>query len=86
MAFGGDPMSVNRRHLIALATVALPGAVISRADAARAPGSASISARGLDASHFGLRPGSPDDQSSKAQAAIDAAAHRQAPLVFQPGI
>ena len=79
-------MSVNRRNLLALAAVALPGAALTRAQGAPAPLSASFSALGLDATHFGLRPGSPDDQSGNAQAAIDEAARRQAPLVFPPGI
>ncbi len=79
-------MSVNRRNILALAAAALPGAALTRAQAAPAPLSASFAALGLDATHFGLRPGSPDDQSGKAQAAIDAAARRQAPLVFPPGI
>ncbi|MFC7399650.1 TIGR03808 family TAT-translocated repetitive protein [Chelatococcus sp. GCM10030263] len=40
---------------------------------------------GLDATAFGLNPGSPDDQSAALGRAIVAAARRQAPLVLPPG-
>jgi len=51
-------MSVDRRRFLVLtAATALSGAVASLAQAAP------VSALGLDAAQFGLRPGSPDDQS-----------------------
>jgi len=40
---------------------------------------------GLDAAQFGLRPGSPDDQSRQLQAALAEAARREAPLIIAPG-
>jgi uncharacterized secreted repeat protein (TIGR03808 family) len=40
---------------------------------------------GLDAAQFGLRPGSPDDQSRLLQNALIEAAKRDAPLVIAPG-
>lgn len=40
---------------------------------------------GLEATQFGLRPGSPDDQSSLLRKALAEAAARQAPLVIPPG-
>jgi uncharacterized secreted repeat protein (TIGR03808 family) len=47
---------------------------------------APVSAYGLDAAHFGVRPGAPDDQSRALQRAIDAAAHQHAPLALAPGV
>ena len=81
-------MDIDRRHLLRLGAVAA-GAIAAGASAlpARAAASASpIGALGLDAAHFGLRPGSPDDQSRALQAAIDAAARARAPLAIAPGI
>ncbi|HEY5793877.1 MAG TPA: TIGR03808 family TAT-translocated repetitive protein [Bosea sp. (in: a-proteobacteria)] len=40
---------------------------------------------GLDAGNFGLRPGSPDDQSRLLQKALGEAAKRSAPLLIPPG-
>jgi uncharacterized secreted repeat protein (TIGR03808 family) len=74
-------MSVDRRHFLALtAATALSGTVTSAAHAAP------ISALGLDAAQFGLRPGSPDDQSRTLQRAVDEAARAQAPLAIAPGV
>ena len=81
-------MDIDRRHLLRLGAVAA-GAIAAGAGAlpARAPASPSpIGALGLDAAHFGLRPGSPDDQSRALQAAIDAAARARAPLAIAPGL
>lgn len=47
---------------------------------------APLSAYGLDATQFGIRPGAPDDQSRALQRAIDEAAHRRAPLMLAPGV
>jgi uncharacterized secreted repeat protein (TIGR03808 family) len=47
---------------------------------------APLSAHGLDAAQFGLRPGAPDDQSRTLQRAIDEAARRRAPLMLAPGV
>ncbi len=56
------------------------------AAAAKSAGIAPISALGLDATHFGVNPGSPDDQTRALQRAIDRAAAAQAPLVLPPGV
>ncbi|MBI3705543.1 MAG: TIGR03808 family TAT-translocated repetitive protein [Rhizobiales bacterium] len=47
---------------------------------------APLSAYGLDAAQFGLRPGAPDDQSRKLQGAIWEAASQRVPLMLAPGI
>lgn len=47
---------------------------------------APLSAYGLDAAQFGLRPGAPDDQTRKLQGAIWEAARRRAPLMLAPGV
>ena len=47
---------------------------------------APVSAFGLDAAQFGVRPGAPDDQSLALQRAIDEAARTRAPLVLAPGV
>jgi len=67
---------IDRRHFVALA------AASALSPACAAP----TSALGLDAAQFGLRPGSPDDQSRALQRAIDEAARANAPLAFAPGI
>ena len=47
---------------------------------------APLSAFGLDAAQFGVRAGSPDDQSRALQRAIDQAAHARVPLMLAPGV
>ena len=47
---------------------------------------APLSAYGLDAAQFGVRPGAPDDQSRALQRAIDQAARTRAPLVLASGV
>src|SRR6204780_1356198 len=75
-------MDVNRRHLIGI-TAASAGvlALPSRVMAAQP-----ISALGRDATQYGLRPGSLDDQTKILQRAIDEAARARAPLALPPGI
>ena len=53
-------MQIDRRHFFALTAAAAASTAASPIMAAPA---APISALGLDAGQFGLRPGSPDDQS-----------------------
>ena len=53
-------------------------------DAARA--APPTSALGRDATQYGVRPGSPDDQTKALQRAIDEAARAQAPLALPPGV
>jgi uncharacterized secreted repeat protein (TIGR03808 family) len=79
-------MDLDRRRLLALtAATAGIGAAVSPARAAPAP-SAAGSALGVDASQFGLRPGSPDDQSRALQRAIDETARTRTPLAIAPGV
>ena len=74
-------MSVDRRRFLVLtAATALSGAVASPAQAAP------VSALGLDAAQFGLRPGSPDDQSRALQRAVEETARTRAPLAIAPGV
>jgi uncharacterized secreted repeat protein (TIGR03808 family) len=75
-------MDVNRRHFIGAA--AAGAALVLSPDAARA--TALTSTLGRDATQYGVRPGSPDDQTKALQRAIDEAARAQAPLALPPGI
>ena len=54
------------------------------ADAARAAPLTSV--LGRDATQYGVRPGSPDDQTKVLQRAIDEAARAQVPLALPPGV
>jgi uncharacterized secreted repeat protein (TIGR03808 family) len=76
-------MDVNRRHLIGAVSGAA-GALAISPDAARAAPLAS--ALGRDATQYGVRPGSPDDQTRVLQRAIDETARAQAPLALPPGV
>jgi len=76
-------MDLNRRHLIGASAVGMAGALAS-SDAARAAPLASM--LGRDATQYGVRPGSPDDQTRVLQRAIDEAARAQMPLVLPPGV
>ena len=67
-------MPIDRRQL-------LVGTVTGAATLA-----APLSAYGLDAAQFGVRPGAPDDQSRALQRAIDQAARTRAPLVLASGV
>ncbi len=77
-------MDLNRRHLLGASTAGVAGAFAMTPDAARAAPLAS--ALGRDATQYGVRPGSPDDQTKVLQRAIDEAARAQIPLVLPPGI
>ncbi len=77
-------MAIDRRHLLKLGAISggtLAAASTPPALAAPAP----IGSLGLDAAHFGLHPGSTEDQSRVLQNAIDAAARARAPLALGPG-
>jgi uncharacterized secreted repeat protein (TIGR03808 family) len=76
-------MHLDRRRLLAL-TAATAGTAVA-ATARAAPAGTPISALGLDASHFGLRPGSGDDQSRALQRALDESARTRTPLALPPG-
>ncbi|WP_291845246.1 TIGR03808 family TAT-translocated repetitive protein [Bradyrhizobium sp.] len=77
-------MSIDRRRLIAASAAGVAGAMAMSPDAARAAPSAST--LGRDVTQYGVRPGSPDDQSKNLQRAIDEAARLQAPLALPPGV
>lgn len=77
-------MDVNRRHLIGASAAGLAGALAMSPDAARA--APSTSALGRDITQYGVRPGSPDDQTKVLQRAIDDAARAQVPLALPPGV
>ncbi len=77
-------MDVNRRHLIGASAAGVAGALAMPPDAARA--APLTSALGRDATQYGVRPGSPDDQTKVLQRAIDDAARAQVPLALPPGV
>lgn len=79
-------MDIDRRKLLkwsgagaGIAAATLPAGAAPRT-------AAPISALGLDASHFGVRPGNPDDQTGPLQRAIDHAAAERVPLALMPGV
>jgi len=77
-------MDVNRRHLMGVSAAGVAGALAMSPDAARA--APATSALGRDATQYGVRPGSPDDQTKALQRAIDEAARAQVPLALPPGV
>jgi uncharacterized secreted repeat protein (TIGR03808 family) len=77
-------MDVNRRHLIGASAAGAASALVISPDAARAAQLAS--ALGRDVTQYGVRPGSPDDQTKVLQRAIDDAARAQTPLALPPGV
>src|SRR5687767_6867489 len=77
-------MAVHRRRFLALSTVAAAAAA-APAQPARA-GTASLATLGMEASQFGVRAGSPSDQSRVLQIAIERAAAARVPLVLAPGV
>src|SRR4051812_37459264 len=77
-------MDLNRRHLIGASAAGMAGALAIAPDAARA--APPTSALGRDATQYGVRPGSPDDQTRALQRAIDEATRAQVPLALPPGI
>lgn len=76
-------MEISRRHLLN-ATGAAAGTLAIAPQPARAAPSASL--LGRDATHYGVKPNSPDDQTRALQAAIDKAAGAQVPLALPPGV
>jgi uncharacterized secreted repeat protein (TIGR03808 family) len=77
-------MDVNRRHLIGASAAGVAGALAMPANAANA--APLTSALGRDVTQFGVRPGSPDDQTKALQHAIDEAARTKTPLALPPGV
>ena len=77
-------MDVNRRHLIGASAAGAAATLAVSPDAARA--APLTSTLGRDASQYGVRPGSPEDQTKILQRAIDEAARTQVPLALPPGV
>src|SRR2546426_2652455 len=77
-------MDMTRRHLIGASAAGVAGALAMSPDAARA--APLTSTLGRDVTLYGVRPGSPDDQTAKLQRAIDEAARAQVPLALPPGV
>jgi len=77
-------MDMNRRHLIGGSAAGVAGALAMSPDVARA--APLTSTLGRDVTQYGVRPGSPDDQTKNLQRAIDEAARAQAPLALPPGV
>ena len=77
-------MELNRRRLIGASVTGAAGALAMAPDAARA--APLTSTLGRDATQYGVRPGSPEDQTRVLQRAIDEAARAQAPLALPPGV
>jgi uncharacterized secreted repeat protein (TIGR03808 family) len=74
-------MHLPRRTFLSLLAAAAAAPVVSRAEAKPLAGS-----QGLDVAQFGVRPGSPDDQTRVLQNAIDKAAATRTPLFLAPGV
>jgi len=77
-------MDVDRRHFIGASAAGIAGALVMSPGAARAAPPTSV--LGRDATQYGVRPGSPDDQTKVLQRAIDEAARAQVPLALPPGV
>jgi uncharacterized secreted repeat protein (TIGR03808 family) len=77
-------MDLNRRHLIGACAAGVAGAFAATPEAARA--AQPTSTFGRDATQYGVRPGSPDDQTRALQRAIDEAARAGVPLALPPGV
>ena len=77
-------MEVNRRRLLGASAAGAAGALALPTEPARA--APLISTLGRDATQYGVRPGSPDDQTRALQRAIDEAARAQMPLALPPGV
>jgi uncharacterized secreted repeat protein (TIGR03808 family) len=76
-------MDLNRRHLIGASSAAAAGALLMPSEA---EATSLTSAFGRDATHYGVRPGSSENQTQVLQRAIDEAARAQVPLVLPPGV
>ena len=77
-------MELNRRRLIGVTAATTAGALAMPVDAARAAPLTSM--LGRDATQYGVRPGSTEDQTRALQRAIDEAARARMPLALPPGV
>jgi len=79
-------MDIDRRGFLAIPALAPTAGPVQAAPTPAPRPSPSPSALGLEAVHFGVVPGSPDDQTRALQYAIDQAAGVRVPLVLRPGV
>jgi uncharacterized secreted repeat protein (TIGR03808 family) len=78
-------MDVARRHLLNISAAGLAaGAIAVSSETARA--APLTSTMGRDATQYGVRPNSQDDQTRALQRAIDEATRAQVPLALPPGV
>lgn len=77
-------MDIRRRHILGVSAAGVAGALTMPSEAARA--APLTSTLGRDATHYGVRPNAPDDQTRALQRAIDEAARGNAPLALPPGV
>jgi uncharacterized secreted repeat protein (TIGR03808 family) len=77
-------MDVNRRYLLGVSAAGAAAALAVTPDAISA--ATLTSTLGRDVTQYGVRPGSPDDQTRALQRAIDEAARAQTPLALPPGV
>jgi uncharacterized secreted repeat protein (TIGR03808 family) len=77
-------MDVNRRHLLGASAAGMAGALAMPSEPARA--APLTSTLGRDATQYGVRPDSPEDQTGKLQRAIDEATRASVPLALPPGV
>ncbi|SHG76761.1 TIGR03808 family TAT-translocated repetitive protein [Bradyrhizobium erythrophlei] len=77
-------MDFTRRRLIGASAAGVAGALAMSPGAART--ATLTSSLGRDITQYGVRPGSPDDQTRALQRAIDDAARASVPLALPPGI
>jgi uncharacterized secreted repeat protein (TIGR03808 family) len=75
-------MDIDRRRLFSSSAAGLAAGALGPSVAHAAP---LPSALGRDATQYGVRPNSPDDQSKALQRAIDECSRAQAPLALPPG-
>lgn len=76
-------MNIDRRHLI---FSGVTGVILGPSILATAAATAPLSALGVDAAQFGVRPGANDDQTLALQRALDQTASTRVPLVLAPGV
>jgi uncharacterized secreted repeat protein (TIGR03808 family) len=84
--FREDIMNFHRRGFLVLSALAPAAAPAQATPMTNSHPVPPPSALGLDAVHFGVVPGSPDDQTPALQYAIDQAAGVRVPLVLRPGL
>ena len=77
---------ITRRRLLAASAVVPAASASVSLFGTQSHAASAIGSLGLDATHLGVRPGSPDDQSPALQRAIDQAANASLPLVLPPGV